>query len=196
MDESSARTETQTSKALGAERELSVYMMLVDDWLNIFSVFDDLRYDRSDADIMSPGMRTHAVQQLKPFGFKQTSGSVLHNKADDVFCYIPKPQVLGASPFDVLRYTPKRERDYYILTPTQTACQIIDTYSFDDALEKVSALIQKQPINLYRLMDYLERKPVHETIREALGHFKFIQRKAVQSEPLKRRKALGSGFFG
>ena len=43
MDASSARAETQTSKALGAERDLSVYMMLVDDRLNIFSVFDDLR---------------------------------------------------------------------------------------------------------------------------------------------------------
>jgi hypothetical protein len=44
MDASSVRTETQTSKALCAERDLSVYMMLVDDRLNIFSVFDDLRY--------------------------------------------------------------------------------------------------------------------------------------------------------
>lgn len=185
-----------TAGALSAAGDLSIYMLLADSRLNIFSVFDDLKYDRSDADIMSPGMRTHAVQHLKPLGFRQTAGSVLHNREEDLFCFIPKPQVLGASPFDVTRYTPKRNRDYYILTPTQTACQIIDSYPLDEAVGKITALVQKQPINLYRLLDYLEKKPAHDAIREVLGHFKAVQRKAVQSEPLKRRKALGSGLFG
>ncbi|MBO9423872.1 hypothetical protein J7444_04025 [Labrenzia sp. R4_1] len=44
MGTSSARTETQTSNTFSAERDLSVYMMLVDDRLNIFSALDDLRY--------------------------------------------------------------------------------------------------------------------------------------------------------
>lgn len=169
---------------------LGHYMMLADSALNIFSVFDDLRYDRSDADIMSPGMRKHAVGQLRPYGFKQTSGSVLHDKARDVFCYIPKPQVLGASPFDVARYTPKRAQDYYVFTPTQTACQYIDAYSFEEAFEKTLALVQKQPINLYRLMDYLEPKPKHEAFRAALSEIKAVQSNAVKTEPLKRRRAL------
>lgn len=169
---------------------LGHYMMLADDQLNIFSVFDDLKYDRSDADMMSPGMRKHAVEKLKPFGFRQTSGSVLRDKARDVFCYIPKPQVLGASPFDVARYTPKREQDFYVLTPTQTACQYIDAYSFEDALEKTLALVQLQPINLYRLMDYLEPKPKHEAFRAGLSEIKAVQTVAVKSEPLRRRRAL------
>ncbi|MEM1050111.1 MAG: hypothetical protein AAGL24_28405 [Pseudomonadota bacterium] len=170
--------------------ELGHYMMLADTRLNVFSVFDDLKYDRADADILSPGMRNHAIERLKHLGFKQKTGSVLHNKAEDVFCYIPKPQVLGASPFDVTRYTPKRQQDFYILTPTQTACQFIDTYPYEIALEKTVALVQKQPINLYRLLDYLEKKPKHKAFREALGQVKSVQREAVASEPLCRRRAL------
>ncbi|GAA0778415.1 hypothetical protein [Roseibium denhamense] len=178
------------SNLTGAERDLSVYMTLADADQNIFSVFDDLKYDRSDADIMSPGMRTHAAAQLKPFGFNQVSGSVLQNKDEDIVCYIPKPQVLGASPFDITRYTPKRPQDYYVLTPTQTACRFIDTYAFEEAVERITALVQKQPINLLRLMDYLEDKPAHINIRKALGHFQAVQKLAVASEPLRRRRAL------
>lgn len=167
------------------------YMMLADDRLNIYSVFDDLKYDRADADLMSPAMRAHALSKLKPLGFRQVSGGVLKDKARDIICYIPKPQVLGASPFDITRYTPKREQDYYLLTPTQTACRFIDTYPFEVAFEKISALVTQQPINLLRLMDFLERKPAHDAIREALGHFKWVQDEAVSSEPLRRRRALG-----
>jgi len=171
--------------------ELGPYMLLADAELNIFSIFDDLRYDRSDADMMSPPMRRHTVEKLGKLGFRQTSGSVLHNRPRDIFCYIPKPQVLGASPFDVTRYTPKRHKDYFVLTPTQTACRLIDTYPCELAVEKVISLIWKQPINLYRLLDYLENKPAHDAIRPALGFFKSEQRKAVQSEPLRLRRALG-----
>lgn len=170
--------------------DLGPYMLLADAELNIFSIFDDLKYDRSDADMMSPPMRRHAVQTLDRLGFRQTSGSVMHHKPRDLFCYIPKPQVLGASPFDVTRYTPKRDQDYYVLTPTQTACRLIDTYPCELAVEKIVSLIWKQPINLYRLLDYLEKKPAHEAIRPALGFFKSEQRKAVQSEPLCLRRAL------
>lgn len=185
------RADRTFDESAAATTDFGPYFLLADADLKIFSVFDDLKYDRSDAEIMSPAMRRHAVAKLANLGFRQTSGSVLHNKAKDVSCYIPKPQVLGASPFDVTRYTPKRDKDFYILTPTQTACQFIDTYPYDLAVEKVISLVQKQPINLYRILDYLEHKPAHEAIRPALGYFKSVQRKAVQSEPLCRRRALG-----
>lgn len=180
---------TESDTAAGVD--FGPYMMLADDRLNIYSVFDDLKYDRADADLMTPAMRAHALLKLKPIGFRQVSGGVLKDKARDIVCYIPRPQVLGASPFDITRYTPKRERDFYLLTPTQTACRFIDAYPFEVAFEKISAMVTRQPINLLRLMDFLERKPAHDTIREALGHFKWVQDEAVRSEPLRRRRALG-----
>ena len=93
---------------------------------------------------------------------------------------------MGASPFDITRYTPRGEHNFYILTPTQTAYQYADFYSHAEAVERVKALIIRQPINLYKLLDYLERKSKHQEFANAIGHLRFVQREAVTSEPLKR----------
>jgi len=167
------------------------YMMLADARLNLFSVFDDLVYDRSDADMLSPAMRRHAIEKLKPLGFVQVKGTVLENAAEDVRCYIPKVHALGASPFDIIRYTRRRPRDYVILTPTQTACQIIDGYPLEVAIEKLGTLVQHQPINLFKLVDYLERSTAHKEILGELWKIRSLQKQAVESEPLRRRRALG-----
>ncbi|WP_224824360.1 hypothetical protein [Cognatishimia sp. MH4019] len=166
------------------------YMMLADARMNLFSVFDDLKYDRSDVDMMSPGMRRHAIQKLGEAGFKQVSGRVLHNAAEDISCHIPKFHALGSSPFDITRYTPKRARDYYILTPTQTACQIIDGYELEEAVTKLEALVKQQPVNVFKLRDYLEDRDAHRAFTPLVGHLMAVQKEAVASEPLQRRRAL------
>ena len=168
------------------------YMCLADEKLKLISVFDDLKYDRSDLDMMSPAMRQHAIKHLKPLEFKQVSGNVLLHKDSNIRCLIPKFHALGASPFDIIRYTPREKGDFYILTPTQTACQYVDHYSLDEAVEKAKALIIRQPINLYKILDYLEHKPRHQEFSKAIGHLRLIQREAVASDPLKTRRALGS----
>ncbi len=167
------------------------YLQLADTRLGLISVFDDLKYDRADADMLSPAMRRHAIAKLGGVGFRQVSGTVLENAEAGVRTLIPKSHALGASPFDITRYTPKRSQDFYVLTPTQTACQFVDHYSTDDAVARIKALVAKHPINLFRLMDYLERKPTHDAFLRAIGHLKYVQRKAVESEPLRRRRALG-----
>ncbi|MEL7115006.1 MAG: hypothetical protein AAGP08_05330 [Pseudomonadota bacterium] len=167
------------------------YLSLADEALGLVSIFDDLKYDRADADLLSPAMRMHAIKKLKPLGFRQISGNVLEHSDANVQVLIPKSHALGASPFDITRYTPKRAQDYYLLTPTQTACQFIDTYGTDDAVKRIKTLIAKHPINIYRLMDYLEKKPTHQDFLGAIGHLKYVQREAITSEPLQRRRALG-----
>ncbi|MEM9754552.1 MAG: hypothetical protein AAF914_01090 [Pseudomonadota bacterium] len=167
------------------------YLQVADWDARLISVFDDLKYDRADADMMSPAMRQHAIGRLAPLGFRQVSGTVLTNAPADIQVLIPKFHALGASPFDIARYTPRRRRDFYLMTPTQTACHFIDTYAKDDAVARIKALIATQPINLYRLMDYLEHKPAHRDFLSAIGHLRYVQRIAVASEPLMRRRALG-----
>ena len=105
--------------------------------------------------------------------------------------YHPKFHALGSSPFDITRYTHKRDQDYYILTPTQTACLIIDAYDFDQALESISALIEEQPINIFKLMDYLENTEKHQSFLKAITTLRDRQKTAVQKETLKLRKSLG-----
>ncbi len=189
--------ETSRAKLLEEMQALNrdPYFQIADEALGLISVFDDLKYDRADADMMSPAMRSHAISKLTPLGFHQRSGTVLENREADVRVYIPKVHALGASPFDVARYTPKRAQDFYLLTPTQTACQYIDAFETDEAVEQIKELIAKHPINLLKLEDYLERKDSHRAFLGAIGHLKYVQREAVSSEPLNRRRALGSVGF-
>ena len=167
------------------------YMCVADARLRLISVFDDLRYDRADVDMLSTAMRGHAITRLNPLGFRQVSGTILLHEISGARCFIPKFHALGASPFDITRYTPRGADDFYILTPTQTACQYVDFYPLADAVERVKALILHQPINLYKLLDFLENKSTHRDFAKTIGHLRLIQREAVSSEPLKSRRALG-----
>nr|WP_319385492.1 hypothetical protein [uncultured Roseibium sp.] len=170
--------------------KLGPYLLIADTDLKLLSVFDDLKYDRSDADMLSPAMRRHVVQRLENLGYRQTSGTVVKHGQSGICGLMPKFHALGASPFDITRYAPRQAQDFYILTPTQTACQFIDNYPLDEAVERVKALIEKQPINLLRLQDFLEHKPAHQDFLPAVGHLKYVQRVAVQSDPLRSMRAL------
>ncbi|MEM1162557.1 MAG: hypothetical protein AAGJ28_16615 [Pseudomonadota bacterium] len=166
------------------------YLMIADSPLQLISVFDDLHYDRADLDMVSGPMRRRAADKLAPLGFKQISGSVLENRAEDIRVLLPKFKALGASPFDATRYTPRREQDYFILSPTQAACQIIDNYAPDDAARQLSELVVKHPVNLLRIFDFLERKAAHTAFKDAIGQLTYLQRQAVSGTSLKTRRAL------
>ncbi|MEO0679552.1 MAG: hypothetical protein AAF192_03955 [Pseudomonadota bacterium] len=167
------------------------FVRLADARLRLISVFDDLRYDRADADILSVAMRRHAVQALARAGFRQTSGSVLTRAADGARCLMPKFHALGASPFDAMRYTPRREADFCLLTPTQTAAALIDAYAPDQAAARIAELMESQPVNLYRLLDFLESKPDHDAFRRAFRSLEARQAELIAAGPLSRRRALG-----
>lgn len=166
------------------------YLMLADTGWRLLSVFDDLRYDRADMDMMTGPMRAYAARRLAPMGFRQATGSTLDNPALDTRIHIPRFRALGASPFDAVRDTPRRAQDYYLLTPTQTAAHIVRHYTVDDAVERIKALVVRQPVNLLRLSDYLEQRSDHQDFLRAIGHLKYVQRVAVESAPLSRRRAL------
>ncbi|WP_293577388.1 hypothetical protein [Phaeobacter sp.] len=179
-----------TEALVGLKRD--PYIKLADAELRIISVFDELKYDRADMDVLSRSMREHAVEKLAPLGFRQVTGSSFQHSDTGVRILMPKSHALGGSPFDIARYTPRGAWDYYLLTPTQAACMMIDAYSTMKAMERIKTLIKTQPINILRISDYLEKKPAHDAFEQAVGHLQFVQREAVTSEPLRRRRALGS----
>lgn len=160
---------------------------------NIISVFDDLKYDRSDIDMLSGAMRRHVLERLTLIGFKQKSGKIIEHRGENVRCIMPKWHAQGASPFDICRYTPKRQQDYYILTPTQTAAYFVDNEAeLDEAVIHILNLIKNQPINLYRIKDYLDGSEKHQRFLDAIPFVREQQKKWIQTESLKRRRALGS----
>jgi hypothetical protein len=158
--------------------------------LRLLTVFDDLRYDRADLDMMSAPMRRRALTALAPLGFVQASGGVLENRHADIRIHLPKYRALGASPFDVLRETTLRPQDYALLTPTQAAARIITAHDLEIALPRMEALVVRHPVNLLRLFDYLEHNPRHEAFKPVIGHLVLMQRDAIAREPLKTRRAL------
>ena len=172
-------------------QDLGPYLFIADEGLRLISVFDDLTYDRADADMLSPGMRAHLAKVLKGAGFRQKSGNLFVHGEGEARCLLPKAHALGASPFDILRYTERRTKDYVALTPTQVACQFIDAYPHGEAVERTKALITRHPINLFRLMDYLEHKAEHQAFMDAIGHLRFVQREAAESGTLRRLRPLG-----
>ena len=186
-------TSDKKSPIISKGPDFSPFMYLADEKLRLISIFDDLSYDRSDLDILSPSMRKHAISKLIPLGFKQISGNILEHPASRDRCLIPKFHALGASPFHITSYTPRNENDFYILTPTQSACQIIDRYSHEIAFEKIEALIKKQPINIRKISDHLEqnKNSTHRLFSPAMRELLSIQRQAVKKEPLRGKRALG-----
>ncbi|MEM1316026.1 MAG: hypothetical protein AAGI51_15820, partial [Pseudomonadota bacterium] len=145
----------------------------------------------ADADMLSVGMRRRAAETLGRLGFRQTSGTALTHAATGARCLIPKVHALGASPFDAARYMRRGAQDLLLLTPTQSACMILDAHPLDEAVLRLEALIETQPVNLYRMLDFLESKPAHEGFRKVFRRLERRQAEAVASDPLSRRRALG-----
>jgi|GEM_PF-1810625 len=158
--------------------------------VNMISVFDDVRFDRSDIDNLSPGMYRYISKCLKELGFKQDSGRTFSHNEFDIRCEIPKSRVQGSSPFHVLDYTPKREQDFYILTPTQVAGVMISRLPHADAVPLLVDLVEHHPINLFKLKDHLDSSQNHQDFLNVVAHLKYKQREAASKQPLIRVKTL------
>ena len=170
---------------------LDQYITNINIDLKILSIFDDIRYDRADLDVITGPMREHAIRKLRNFGFIQINGSILENAHRNLRIIIPKSHTLGASPFDATRYTKKRDQDLYMLTPTQAACQIIDQCYPCDAVDRIKNLIACQPINILRILDFLERKPAHAIYRENVRMFRDFQKEVITNGSPKHQRPLG-----
>lgn len=180
----------EAEEALAAVLDRDPYLCLADRGLRLVSVFDDLRYDRADMDMLNGPMRRRLVAALAPLGVRQGRGSRLDCPVTGLRLHMPKFRALGASPFDALRDTVRAPTDYAVLTPTQAACAIIDAHSTDAAVARLERLVRQHPVNLLRIFDFLDGSPAHEAFRPAIGHLVPIQREAVRRAPLKDRRAL------
>lgn len=156
----------------------------------LISVFDDLRYDRADVDMLSPGMRKYLSGKLAAIGFRQISGNRFVYPEDDICCVIPKNHALGMSPYDATRYTTKRSKDYFVVTPTQTAARFIADMRDEKLVAQLSGLIRHQPINIERLVDFAKQETRYQHFLAVAPHIRFLQRTAVAASPLSSMRAL------
>ena len=163
--------------------------------IDVISVYDDSLYDRSDLDLLSPGMRRHVVNHLIQQGGKQKRGTCIAAPGSIGHFWLSKPSVLLAtSPYDATRYLPREQGDIYILTPTQTAAYLLDNLPLQTAIAAIELLGKQQPMNIGKLEDYL---PEHFDKPTYCGAFSYLrtQQKAVRASPgMKFKRSLGSFF--
>lgn len=162
--------------------------------INAISVFDDVKYDRADVDMLTPAMRKYIANYLVHRGCQLKSGTAIIHKDLDLTFILPKPSVLGASPFDITHHFPRNESDIYILTPTQSAAYLFDHIELDSAVESISKMIKKQPVNLLKLEDAIGTQVKRQAYLQAMGYLTYCQRQALEQPNMKFKRSLGSVF--
>lgn len=162
--------------------------------IRVISVFDDIKYDRSDIDILSPAMRKFAVNIFKEFDCQQSRGTRIDTPTKGLRIWLPKPSVLGASPFDITHHHTREKQDIYLLTPTQTAAYWFDHEPLQQAVDNIAEMVKQQPINLLKLSDMLHNKPERQDILQAFGYLRYCQRIAIEQPSMRFKRSLGSVF--
>lgn len=160
--------------------------------MSILSVFDHTNYDRSDLDLLSGPQRQYVERKLKKYGYKFKTGRVLQSKTNPIVFRIPKQSIISANPFDIIRYEKRDQGDIFVLTPTQTACLIINRITDQDELkEALKDLIKKQPINLKKIYDNIRFEKSKETYQSIHSELLDFQTEVIKSTDLKYKQHLG-----
>ncbi len=159
----------------------------------IISLFDDVRYDRSDIDILSTSMRKHIGLILKSLGCIHKAGNRYISPVG-LSLWMPKPSVLGASSFDATRYTPRQPGDIYILTPTQAVAYWLDHASLEEAVPAIVDMMRSQPCNLRKLEDQINKNSQRNTYLQAMPYLRRELRLSQEDPKLKFKRSLGSVF--
>ena len=158
------------------------------------SVFEDVKYDRSDIDILGPGMRRYVTNFLTTLDCKTRSGRCIVHRHSGLNCWLPKPSVLAASPFDITRYRPREPKDIYILTPTQTAAYLFQHLDFDLAIIAIFEMIKTQPVNLLKLQDTLQHHHERHYYAPVLRYLLDCPQPGVPPGRMKFKRSLGAVF--
>ena len=172
---------------LNSDKNLKVY----GGSLRLISVYDDNRYDRSDLDIVTRGMRNYIVNRLKEFDYDYVSGRVLGSKSYDAKFIIPKVGQLGGSPFDILRREKRSELDYFVVTPTQAAAFFLVKYSVENAIELMAELIETHPINFLKLKDFVGSEGFSDEFIDSLPELLKKQKSMTKKDHLKSKSHIG-----
>jgi len=161
---------------------------------NILSVFDHTNYDRSDLEILSVPQRKYTEKKLKKFGYKFKTGRVLISNEYTQKFRIPKQSIISSNPYDILRYEKRDDQDIFILTPTQAACYIITHYESVQLMQKLKALIEKQPVNLKKIYDHSRFEKCKDSYYSIYRELQNFQDDLVKNSKLKYKNHLGKFF--
>lgn len=163
--------------------------------VQVISIYDHYRYDRSDHDGLSSPQRDYLINRCREFGLKQVSGRIYTLEKLDLKLVFPKQSILGASPFDSFRYEKHDEKTVFVLTPTQAACYFLTLSSKEESLKYLKLLLSKQSINFKKIQDHVRTESQYKDRFEELSReILTALEKVNQLFQDKNKRHLGSLF--
>ena len=170
-------------------------LMFFDTPIKIISIYDHHLFERSEYDSLSPPQREFLEKFLADYEFSKKSGRELYSSSLNLKVVFPKPAILGASPFDILRYEKLKEDTIYVLTPTQCACYFLTLEDFDEAKKLLEELIHKFPINLKKIKDHAQiETQILARFELIYPHLEKLQTESVQRAKDNSRSHIGRIF--
>ena len=160
--------------------------------LKFISIYDDNFYDRSDADIMNTSMRNYLSNRLSNLEYRWQTGSILSSSAFKTRFLFPRPQILGASPLDIIRSTKREDNDYFVFTPTQAAGFLLQNLRGQKLINSLERLINLHPVNLKKLKDHIKfDHDIDQVFTPIYNRLTNFQSDVVNSEKIKNKSHLG-----
>jgi hypothetical protein len=163
--------------------------------IQVITIFDHYRYDRSDFDGLSAPQRDYLLQCCKEFDLKQMSGRKYQLKNLGINLIFPRQSILGASPFDCLRYEKADSNTIFVLTPTQAACYFLTLAQKSDSQQYLQKLLSKQSINLKKIKDHVRTENDYlERFNELFSEMSTLLNDINQKLKVKNKRHIGSLF--
>jgi hypothetical protein len=171
------------------------YLSYFESPVKIIVIYEHHRYDTSDYDSLNtPQIKylENKVKELKPL--QKTGRTTVLTEIGLTLTY-PKPKILGASSFDILRYEKSDDKTVFVLTPTQAACYFLTLD--DESLSKklLKELVSKHPINIKKIDFQVKTEYSYRTLfRSVRNELLEIQMKTIDRIIARGQSHLGKIF--
>lgn len=163
---------------------------------NMITIFDSLRYERNDYDVLSAPQRNYVGAVLEKNGHRHVTGNSFKNLKTGQTLRFIITKTLGVSPLNELNYQ-YNDQDIFIVTPGTYFLFLVEKLSTDDKQDSVRAelmdLVSHHPVNLEQLLDLSTHDHFYATLKEVFKECKAKQDDAIENY-LKGKRPLGSLF--
>jgi hypothetical protein len=162
---------------------------------NIISIFDSVKYDRSDQELLSASQRNHIGKILEENDHKRLTGNSYQNINTKKVLRFTTPKMLGVSPLNELQYNFNKE-DIFIVTPGTYFLFLVmkfDELQKENILKEIMQLISIHPVNLDQLLNVSRHEVFYPFLKQKFPEFVKHQQNAIKYD-LKDQSSLGSNF--
>lgn len=163
--------------------------------INIIVIYEHYRYDSSDYDSLNTPQINYLLDKVAELNPSAKSGRKIELEKIEKILVFPKPSILGASSFDVLRYEKQDDSFIYVLTPTQAACYFLTLEDEESSKELLTVLLSKHPVNLKKIAFQVRTEyAFRQRFNDLKSELTALQLKTVQLLEEKGQSHLGRVF--